>query len=408
MARTERIEFTGTNDCALAARLDLPDSPPRAYALFAHCFTCSKDSPAASRISKGLTTRGIAVLRFDFTGLGESDGDFADSTFSSNIGDLVHAADYLRSHRRAPQLLIGHSLGGAAVLAAAESIAECRAVVTIGAPSCPEHVTHLLGESREEIDAAGSAEVILGGRTFTVRKSFLEDIGRQPTTERIARLGRALLVMHSPIDETVGADNAREIFDLAHHPKSFIALDGANHLLTSKPDSAFAAEMIATWSERYIVAESGEESTPSAEDEQGSSVIVTEVDRAFTQHITSRSHEWIADEPIDVGGADAGPNPYELLLSALGACTSMTLRLYAKRKGWDIGRVCVTLEHDRVYAVDAADCEDEPRQLERIVREIQIDGDLDDAQRSALQAIADKCPVHRTLESPVVVETEVF
>ena len=246
-----KTEFTGSLGATLAARLELPEGEPCAYALFAHCFTCGKDVLAASRICKALTEYGIAVLRFDFTGLGGSGGDFGNTDFSSNIEDLVLAADHLRTTHAAPTLLIGHSLGGAAVLAARRRIPEARAVATIGAPADPEHVLHLLDHSREDIERDGSADVVLGGRKFRLRAGFLADIAAQPQARCIATLGAALLVMHSPVDELVGVEHARRIFDTARHPKSFIAVDGADHLLTKRTDAEFVADVLAAWSRRY-------------------------------------------------------------------------------------------------------------------------------------------------------------
>ena len=404
MPRSQRLEFMGVGGEMLAARLDLPDSEPLGYALFAHCFTCSKDGLAPSRISRGLTARGIAVMRFDFTGLGQSGGDFANATFSSNVDDLVRAAAHLREVAAAPQLLIGHSLGGAAVLAAARAIPEVHGVATIGAPSSPAHVASLFGEAKSEIDAAGEAEVILAGRAFRIRKTFLDDIAEQPQKERIAKLRCALIVFHAVTDETVGIDNAREIFDAAKHPKSFIALDGADHLLTKPADAAYVADMIGTWAQRYI------DQTPHPGQQAASigAVVVTEEDGAFAERATARQHLWAIDEPLGNGGSDTGPDPYEVLLSALGACTAMTLRSYATRKNWEVGQISVALQHNRVHAVDCVDCETAPAAIDRIVREIQIAGDLDDDKKAALLEIANKCPVHRTLEADIVIETDVL
>lgn len=404
MPRSQRLEFMGVGGEMLAARLDLPDSEPLAYALFAHCFTCSKDGLAPSRISRGLTARGIAVMRFDFTGLGQSGGDFANATFSSNVDDLVRAAAHLREVAAAPQLLIGHSLGGAAVLAAARAIPEVHGVATIGAPSSPAHVASLFGEAKSEIDAAGEAEVILAGRAFRIRKTFLDDIAEQPQKERIAKLRCALIVFHAVTDETVGIDNAREIFDAAKHPKSFIALDGADHLLTKPADAAYVADMIGTWAQRYI----DQIPHPAQQVASIGAVVVTEDDGAFAERATARQHMWAIDEPLANGGSDTGPDPYEVLLSALGACTAMTLRSYATRKNWEVGQISVALQHNRVHAVDCVDCETAPAAIDRIVREIQIAGDLGDDKKAALLEIANKCPVHRTLEADIVIETDVL
>ncbi|MFM9432777.1 putative OsmC-like protein/alpha/beta superfamily hydrolase [Arthrobacter sp. MP_2.3] len=410
--RSERLEFPGSQGVLLAARLDVPESAPRAYALFAHCFTCSKDVVAAARISRALTDFGIAVLRFDFTGLGQSGGDFANTNFSSNIEDLVHASDFLRERFAAPSLLIGHSLGGAAVLAAAHSVPEVRAVATIGAPAAPDHVAHLLRGSRTEIEECGEAEVQLAGRTFRIRRQFLDDIAAQPQTERIRRLGAALLVMHSPVDATVDADNARRIYEAARHPKSFVALDGADHLLTKPADAVFAATMLATWASRYAFAPLPESvpapdevPVPKLADPAEGFVVVSESGTgAYAQHVQMGRHRLTADEPEPVG-TDTGPSPYDFLLAGLGACTSMTVRMYARRKNWPLEKVTVSLRHSRIHARDCAGCEAGAGQVDRIERVIRLDGDLDESQRQRLREIADKCPVHRTLHSEVLIDT---
>ena len=402
MSTSLRVTFTGGGDVALAARLELPEgAAPRAYAIFAHCFTCGKDAVAASRIARALTDHGIAVLRFDFTGLGQSGGDFGNTGFSSNVEDLVAAADYLRGQYAAPSLLIGHSLGGAAVLAARHRIPEVRAVATIGAPADPSHITHLLREAREDIERDGEATVSLGGRDFCVRSSFLDDIADQPQAERIRELKAALLVMHSPQDEVVGVDNARRIFDGARHPKSFVSLDGADHLLTRRADAEYAASVLAAWVSRYLPEpQAGVGATvPDA------AVVVTEADaEGLQQLITAGGHHLVADEPVPTGG-DTGPNPYDLLLAALGACTSMTLRMYATRKELPLEKVTVSLRHDRIHAKDCKECESTAGFVDRIDRTIQLDGPLTQEQRDRLLEIADKCPVHRTLTSETVIQT---
>lgn len=397
---SRRVEFPGSHGAPLAARLDLPEGAPRAHALFAHCFTCNKDVVAAARVARALTAHGIAVLRFDFTGLGGSGGDFGNTGFSSNVGDLVRAADHLREHHVAPTLLIGHSLGGAAVLAAAHLVPEVRAVATIAAPADPEHVLRLIEHGRAEIEEKGEADVTLAGRTFCIRKQFLDDITAQPQAERIAGLGAALLVMHSPTDDLVGVENARRIFDTARHPKSFIALDGADHLLTDRSDAEFAATILANWATRYAL-----DPTPASTLGEGGVVVVAENgDGPFGQTITAGRHALIADEPAPIG-QDSGPNPYDLVLAGLGACTSMTVRMYAERKGWPLEQVTVELRHSRVHAVDCAECETRSGRLDRVDRTIRFAGDLDDDRRRRLLEIADKCPVHRTLQSEVQIVT---
>jgi putative redox protein len=401
---TERFQFTGEGGHRLAAALELPDGEPAAYALFAHCFTCGKDTLAAKRISVALAARGIAVLRFDFTGLGSSEGDFANSTFSSNVADLVRAADHLRSVRKAPSLLIGHSLGGAAMLAAAGRIPEAKAVAAIAAPSDPAHVTGLFEEHLDDIRARGEVEVSLAGRPFRIRREFLDDIAEQALMKDITGLHKALLIMHSPVDDTVGIDNATRIFAAAKHPKSFVSLDHADHLLTRPADALYAADVIAAWASRYV--DTAKPASVMDLAEQPRKVVVQESRKSkFNQTITVGPHHLVADEPKAAGGEDAGPGPYDFLLAGLGACTSMTMRLYADRKSLPLDRVTVTLTHSKIYAKDCAECETRDGMLDQIERGIAMDGALDAEQRKKLMEIADKCPVHRTLTSEIRIVT---
>ncbi|MDE2148988.1 MAG: OsmC family protein [Gammaproteobacteria bacterium] len=396
---SQRLEFEGHDGSLLAARMDWPAAAPRACALFAHCFTCGKDIFAASRISAGLAALGIAVLRFDFTGLGMSQGEFANTNFSSNVADLIRAADFLRGKFQAPALLVGHSLGGAAVLAAAGEIPEVRAVATIGAPSEPAHITGAFGDQVDEIRARGELKVQLAGRPFRIQRQFLEDIERTRLRGRVERLGRALLVMHSPRDETVGIDHARRLFEAAKHPKSFVSLDDADHLLRRREDAEYAAQVLAAWASRYLPRDA-------AEAPASGSVEVTETRIGqYTQTVRVGRHALTADEPRSAGGDDAGPSPYDFLLAGLGACTSMTLRMYAQRKQLPLQRVSVRLRHARVHAADCEDCEHSQGQITEITREVVIEGALDDAQRARLLEIADKCPVHRTLTGEIKIRT---
>jgi putative redox protein len=401
---SERVEFPGASGDKLAARLDQPPGPPIAYALFAHCFTCSKDVFAAKRIAEGLIEHGIAVLRFDFTGLGHSDGEFANTNFSSNIGDLIAAADWLRTHRQAPAILIGHSLGGAAVLAAANHVAEAQAVCTIAAPFDPEHVKHNFDASLDKIESEGVAEVNLAGRVFTIKKQFLDDIAGQSLANEIARMRKALLVFHGPLDQMVGIENAGQIFQAAKHPKTFISLDQADHLLTRRADADYVADIVAAWAKRNI--HSDDIAATRKLSEEGHVVISETGDGKFRQTISvNGTHILRADEPPSVGGDDSGPAPYDFLLAGLGACTSMTIRMYAERKNWPLEDVTVDLKHDKVHAKDCADCETAEGRLDLIEREITLAGALDDEQRGKLLEIADKCPVHRTLHGPVKIRS---
>lgn len=405
MPRSEKIEFAGSQGHALAARLELPDQAPRAYALFAHCFTCSKDIFAAARIATGLAEKGIAVLRFDFTGLGASDGEFANTNFSSNVDDLIRAADYLRDEHGAPCVIIGHSLGGAAVLAAAGRIPEIKAVATIGAPSDPAHVQHLFADARPEIEAQGEAEVKLAGRTFRIQKQFLDDIESHKLSDAIATMKKPLLVFHSPIDNTVGIDNAGAIFVAAKHPKSFVSLDAADHLLSRREDAIYVADVLSAWATRYLGEnEKKSEATPDTED--GVVVVRETGNGAFQQEVLNGPHRLLADEPPSVGGANTGPTPYGYLLAGLGACTSMTMRMYANRKKWPLEQASVTLKHDKIHAADCEDCETRDGKVDLIEREIELTGPLDDEQRAKLIEIVDKCPVHRTLHSEIKITTQ--
>ena len=400
--RTERLEFPNAKGEKLAALLDLPLGRPAAFALFAHCFTCGKDNLAARRISERLAMCGIGVLRFDFTGLGTSEGNFADTHFSSNVDDLVAAADHLRSTHGAPAILIGHSLGGAAVLAAAQRVADARAVVTIAAPCDPAHVTGLFKEHIDKIREKGEVEVSLAGRPFRIKREFLDDIAEQRIKDCLADLRKALLIFHSPTDDTVGIDNASRIFLVAKHPKSFVSLAGADHLLSKKTDAVYVANVIAAWAERYL------EQPAERSDEQieTGTVLVRETGNGkFQQEILSGPHRFLADEPVKVGGLDSGPGPYDLLLAGLGACTSMTLRLYADNKKWPLTRVSVRLMHNKIHAEDCLNCETKEGMVDRIDRTITIEGPLDAEQRKRLLEIADKCPVHRTLESEIEIRT---
>jgi uncharacterized OsmC-like protein/alpha-beta hydrolase superfamily lysophospholipase len=395
--------FSNAKGERLAGRLDSPPGEARAYALFAHCFTCGKDSLAARRISDALTTLGIAVLCFDFTGLGSSEGEFANTTFSSNVADLVAAADHLRATKRAPAILIGHSLGGAAVLAAAAQVPEARAVVTIAAPSDPVHVAGLFKDRLDELKTEGEIDVHLAGRPFRIRRSFLDDVAEQRLTGQIAELRKALLIFHSPTDEIVGIDNASRIFLAAKHPKSFVSLADADHLLSRKSDALYVANVIAAWAARYLdMVQKADGDAPT----EPRVVTVRETQAGhLQQEIIAGKHHLIADEPVAVGGGDSGPNPYDLLLAALGACTSMTLRLYAERKALPLDRVTVRLRHGRIHAADCETCETKEGMIDHIDRAITLDGALDAAQRARLMEIADKCPVHRTLTSEVDIRT---
>ena len=399
---TERLTFQGHSGHTLAARLDLPEGPHLATALFAHCFTCSKDIPAARRISGRLAAMGIAVLRFDFTGLGHSKGEFSNTNFTTNVQDIMAACAALDERGMAPGLLIGHSLGGAAVLKAAPDMAGIKAVVTIGAPDDPAHVTHNFADALPEIMTHGVAQVSLGGRPFKIDQQFIDDVSKGELLPSISKLKAALLILHSPIDDTVGIENASEIFLAARHPKSFVTLDDADHLITNPEDAEYAAEVIASWSQRYLDLKAP---APPIGAPEGVLRISEADPDGFLQDVQNGPHHhMLADEPLAYGGTNRGMSPYGFLGAGLGACTSMTIRMYARRKGWPLTHVSVDVTHDKVHAQDAA--AQTGTKVDNFARLITLTGDLSEMQRQKLLEIASKCPVHRTLERRSHITTE--
>ncbi len=404
-----RIKATFANQKGelLSGLLETPDEMTRAYALFAHCFTCSKDVAAASRITRALSKKGIAVLRFDFTGLGNSDGDFTNTNFSSNLADLYQAAKYLEENYAAPVMLIGHSLGGAAVLAAAQSMPSVKTVVTIGAPATANHVEHLFSDAKKDIIRNDEAIVDLAGRKFTIKKQFLNDISSHNSTDHISKLGKALLIFHSPVDNIVPIDEAARIYSSARHPKSFISLDKADHLLSRREDSEYVADIIASWAGRYLDISKMEEERYSgtAPEVKSGHVLITEQNQRFTRRIYTENHQFVADEPLSYGGTNLGPNPYEYLLAALGACTSMTIRMYANKKNMKLKNIEISLNHFRIHAEDCTECESKSGFVDKIEKSIKVEGDLREDEKQKLLEIGNKCPVHKTLHNEILIKS---
>lgn len=402
--RPEKVFFTNRRGRQLAALLDRPvDGEIRALAVFAHCFTCSKNLKSVNYITQALTQEGIAVFRFDFTGLGESSGAFADTNFTTNIEDVIDAAEFAKSRYIAPEIIIGHSLGGAAVLHAGGKIDSAKALVTIGSPFDPNHVLHHFKECKAEIEEKGEAVIDLGGRKFTFKKQFIEDLEATDAYKAIHNLKKSLLVFHSPTDQTVGIENAAQIFQAAKHPKSFVSLDNADHLLMKESDALYVGTTIAAWAKKYVSYEQQEEGQCKVDNK----TIVRSSGDGLKNVINTSGFPLIADEPSSIpGGSNAGPTPYDYLLTALGACTSMTLKMYAKRKKWSLEDVVVTLTHEKIHAQDCEECESEGGMVDLIERQIKLLGDIDDEQRSRLLEIADKCPVHKTLHHEVNIKTE--
>ncbi|MEM9836851.1 MAG: bifunctional alpha/beta hydrolase/OsmC family protein [Bacteroidota bacterium] len=398
--KSERVKFLNQDGLMLSARLEVPvDQHPRAFAIFAHCFTCSSSLTAVRAISRSLNLAGIAVLRFDFTGLGASEGEFADTNFTTNIADLLSAADWLTENHAAPSLLIGHSLGGAAVLCTAHQLPSVLGVVTIGAPYEAHHVEGLLKNGLDHINEKGEAEINIGGRDFLIKRQFIDDLGNYKVAHSIAEIEKALLILHSPQDRTVNIDEAAKIYHAARHPKSFISLDGADHLLTKKEDDHYVGQVIASWSIRYLdqIAARPLKSSHEVAVRLGSS--------GFTTEVMVRHHQLTADEPESIGGNDFGPSPYELVSSGLGACTAMTMQMYARRKKWVVDEIRVHINHRKDYATDVQDPEAKNSKIDHFDRVIEIEGNLTEEQINRLMEIADRCPVHKTLHSPVAVNT---
>ncbi len=398
----QAVEFTNYSGGKLAGRLHLPLGEPVAFALFAHCFTCSANNRAAVHIARALTEQGIAVLRFDFTGLGASEGEFADTNFSSNVDDLVAAAEWLGQRHQAPEILVGHSLGGTAVLAAAPRIASSRALATIGSPASADHVLNLLGDAQDEIAREGAATVRLAGRPFRIKRQFLEDVRRQALPVGLKNLRKALLVMHAPLDELVSIDNASEIFKHAKHPKSFVSLDGADHLLSKPADARYAGYVLSAWAARYLSDTRGE---GTALRHRGNEVVAETGAEGFLTQINAAGHALVVDEPASVGGTDRGPSPYELLSAALASCTSLTLQMYARHKKLPLELASVRVNHSKIHAEDCEHCETASGRIDRFERVIQLVGELGADVRARMLEIADRCPVHRTLDGEIHVVT---
>lgn len=398
--KLEKVTFKNREGQTLMGRLHLPpDKKPIAYAIFAHCFTCGKDVLAATNISRALSTAGVATLRFDFTGLGESEGDFSDATFASTVEDIESAADFMADNYSAADILIGHSLGGTAVLLAGNRIASVKTIITIGSPASPAHVTQLFSDNIDKIIEEGKAKVNIAGRTFMLKKKFIEELEQVNMEEEISNLEHPLLILHTPQDEVVDIDNARQIFMAAKHPKSFISLDGANHLLSNKRDSEFAANLIFMWAKRYI-------NVPEEEPLRSDKRVAAFLEGAgFTTAIKAGNHGLISDEPTSFGGNDLGPTPYDLLVAGLGACTAMTVKMYAQRKKWPLEEVMVHLQHNKIHAEDCKNCDEKIVGLDEIERVMEFEGDLSDEQKKRLLDIAEKCPVHKTLENKVSIKT---
>lgn len=398
-----KVSFTNKDEEQLAGRLELPlNQEPHNFAIFAHCFTCTKNLTAIKNIGRALTDAGFGVLRFDFTGLGESEGDFENTNFSGNVEDLVEAATFLEKNYRAPTLLIGHSLGGAAAIFAANKVSSIKAVAVINSPSDPSHVKHLLKDSAHEITKNGKAKVNLGGMDFTIKKQFLDDLKNKSLIDVVSNFKKALLILHSPQDKTVGIKNAEEIYKAARHPKSFVSLDGVDHLLSKKEDSKYVGQVIAGWASRYV-------EIPPVEAIKSKSKVAASLndDEKFTTHLKLGDHYFIADEPTSFGGNNFGPSPYEFLSAGLAACTVMTIQMYARRKNWKVENVTCHINYSKDHAVDCEHCEEDSAKIDTFTREIKLTGNLSEEQKIKLLQIADKCPVHKTLHTKTQIITTI-
>ncbi|WP_163377573.1 bifunctional alpha/beta hydrolase/OsmC family protein [Cyclobacterium sp. SYSU L10401] len=399
--KTEKVLFKNRKDLNLAAFIYHPlDQPPRFYALFGHCFTCSKNLKAVQNICNTLSQMGVAVMSFDFTGLGNSDGEFENTDLSSNISDLVDAANFLAEEYEAPSLLIGHSFGGAASIYAAQSLPGIKALATIGSPSDLLHISHLFEEHLDTIKDKGNARVNIGGRDFGINHSFLQDLQEKDLGSFLSKLRKPILILHSPQDNIVAISHAAKLYEKAFHPKSFVSLDGADHLLSESKDSQYAGEIISTWAKKYIPSRSPPNDT------KGHEVKVRLAGKGYTSEVKTPFHHLLADEPKEVGGDNLGPTPYDLLMAALGSCTAMTLQMYAQRKKWDLEEIVVYLDHDKVHRKDGEAFEKKDAKISRFTRYLKISGALNEEKRAKLLEIANKCPVHRTLEEDIIIETK--
>ncbi|AKE52718.1 bifunctional alpha/beta hydrolase/OsmC family protein [Kangiella geojedonensis] len=397
----KKVNFTTKDGFNLSGVIHFPEHRvTQAYALFAHCFTCTKNINSAVNIANALADEGIATLRFDFTGLGASKGDFADTSFTTNVNDLIDAAEFLGQEYEAPQIIVGHSLGGTAILAAAKNIPSAKAVATLGSPASPEHVLHHLESELETLKQEGQATVHLAGRPFTFKQCFVDDVHNHKMDYR--SLGKALMVMHSPIDDTVSISEAETIYKSALHPKSFITLDKADHLISKTEDSMYAGHVLASWARRYIDLKEKTE-IPEAKDNV---VVAAQTSEGFLNHVNANGHEFLADEPERLGGTNLGPTPYDYLSTALGTCTAMTLNMYARRKKLEVSKVIVNVSHDKVHAEDCDHCKDKTAKVDQFARTISIEGDITPEQRQRLLEIADLCPVHKTLHSESIIKTK--
>ncbi|SDR65406.1 alpha/beta fold hydrolase [Christiangramia echinicola] len=395
------VSFKNSDSKTLKGVIELPfNKNPENFVLFAHCFTCNKNFHAPSNISKSLASQGYGVLRFDFTGLGDSEGEFEDTSFSGNVDDLVAAAKFLEKEYNAPALIVGHSLGGAAALFASAKIESVKAIVTINAPSNLTHVQKHFESSLNEIENEGSANIKIGGRSFKIKKHFVDDLEKNKDARAMNKIRKPLLIMHSPQDEIVSIDHAEELYKAAWHPKSFFSLDGADHMLSNKPDSQYAGTVIAAWASNYI------KETEVPELETDHEVMANLGHEGYTTQMVAGRHHFIADEPVKAGGSDLGPNPYELVSSGLAACTSMTIQMYARRKKWNVDNVETHVNYSKKHADDCADCENDMAKIDSFDREISLKGDLDDKQVKRLMEIADKCPVHKTLSAKAQIKTK--
>lgn len=400
----QKVSFKNKEDEQLAGRLELPlDQRPHNFVIFAHCFTCTKNLTAIRNVGRALTSAGFGVLRFDFTGLGESEGDFENTNFSGNVDDLIEAANFLKENYIAPSLIIGHSLGGAAAIFAASRLSYIKAVAVINSPSNPSHVMHLLKDSEQEITKNGKAKVNLGGIDFTIKKQFLDDLKNKSLSDVVSNFGKALLIMHSPQDKIVGIKNAEEIYKAAHHPKSFISLDGVDHLLSKKEDSQYVGEVIAGWASRYV-------DIPAIEEIKSNSKVAASLDgdEKFTTNLKLGDHYFLADEPTSFGGNNFGPSPYEFLSAGLADCTAMTIQMYARRKKWDVKNVTVHINYSKDHALDCEQCESDSAKIDTFTSEIAFAGNLTKDQKKKLLEIADKCPVHKTLQTKTQIITRLI